>query len=118
MGKTVRSRLIVTLAVAAAVVGLALPRVAGAADGSTQPRSNTACNDGKATAVENVAIRTSTSTSTSAALVTTALKGQTWACGATSVILGGRYTACGTSNGNGWFYVYNDNYAGYTVSGC
>ncbi|MGW8702376.1 hypothetical protein ACWGOK_36560 [Streptomyces eurythermus] len=115
MGKTVRSRLTVTLAVAAAV-GLALPGVARAADGSTQPRSNTACNDGKATAVENVAIRTSTSTS--AALVTTALKGQTWACGATSVILGGRYTACGTSNGNGWFYVYNDNYAGYTVSGC
>jgi hypothetical protein len=115
MGKIMRSRLTVTLAVAA-VVGLALPGVAGAADGSTQIRSNTACNDGKATALENVAIRTSPSTS--ADLVTTALKGQTWACGATSVILGGRYTACGTSNGNGWFYVYNANYAGYTVSAC
>ncbi|GGR58430.1 MULTISPECIES: hypothetical protein [Streptomyces] len=115
MGKIMLSRLTVTLAVAA-VVGLALPGVAGAVDGSTELRTNTACNDGKATAVENVAIRTSTSTS--AALVTTALKGQTWACGSTSVILGGRYTACGTTNGNGWFYVYNDNYAGYTASGC
>ncbi|MER0447163.1 hypothetical protein ABR738_21850 [Streptomyces sp. Edi4] len=115
MGKIMRSRLTVTLAVAA-VVGLGLPGVAGAADGSTQLRSNTACSDGKATAVENVAIRASASTS--AALVTTALKGQTWACGANSVILGGRYTACGTSNGNGWFYVYNNNYAGYSTSGC
>ncbi|MEU2674824.1 hypothetical protein ABZ622_39560 [Streptomyces sp. NPDC007164] len=115
MGKIMRSRLTVTLTVAA-VVGLALPGVAGAADHSTQPMSNTACDDGKATAKENVAIRTSTSTS--AALVTTALKGQTWACGVNGVILGDRYTACGTSNGNGWFYVYNDNYAGYTASGC
>ncbi|AYN36591.1 hypothetical protein DUI70_6097 [Streptomyces albus] len=115
MGKIMRSRLTVTLAVAA-VIGLALPGVAGAADGSPQLRSNTACDDGKATASENVAIRTSTSTG--AALVTTALKGQTWACGVNSVILGGRYTACGTSNGNGWFYVYNDNYAGYTASAC
>ncbi|MER5742605.1 hypothetical protein ABT097_04920 [Streptomyces sp. NPDC002225] len=110
-----RSRLTVTLA-AAAVVGLALPGVAGATDGPTQVRSNTACNDGKATAAENVAIRTSTSPT--AALVTTALKGQTWACGQNSIILGSRYTACGTSNGNGWFYVYNDNYAGYTASAC
>lgn len=115
MRKTARSRLTVTLAVAA-VVCLALPGVAGAADGSVQIKSNTACDDGKATALENVAIRTSASTS--AALVTTALKGQTWACGVNGVILGGRYTACGTSNGNGWFYVYNDNYAGYSASGC
>ncbi|MFJ6011770.1 hypothetical protein [Streptomyces sp. NPDC092952] len=115
MGKIMRSRLTVTLA-AAAVVGLALPGVAGAADGSTQVRSNTACNDGKATAAENVAIRTSASPT--AALVTTALKGQTWACASSDVILGSRYTACGTSNGNGWFRVYNANYEGYTASAC
>ncbi|MGW0337135.1 hypothetical protein ACWD0J_35815 [Streptomyces sp. NPDC003011] len=115
MGKIMRSRLTVTLAVAA-VVGLALPGVAGAADGSPQLMTNSACNDGKATTFENVVIRTDTSTS--AAVVTTALKGQTWACGTNSVILGGRYTACGTSNGNGWFYVYNANYAGYSASAC
>lgn len=115
MGKIMRSRLTVTLAVAA-VVGLALPGVAGAADGSPQPRTDTACNDGKATTFENVVIRTSTSTS--AAVVTTALKGQTWACGSSSPFLGGRYTACGTSNGNGWFYVYTANYSGYSASAC
>ncbi|CAG7650241.1 conserved exported hypothetical protein [Actinacidiphila bryophytorum] len=115
MRKILRSRLTVALAVAA-VVGLALPGVAGAADGSLQPMTNTACSDGKGTALENVAIRTDTSTS--AALVTTALKGQTWACGGSVPLLGGRYTACGTSNGNGWFYVHNFYYAGYSVSGC
>ncbi|NKI42558.1 hypothetical protein [Streptomyces physcomitrii] len=115
MGKIMRSRLTVTLAVAAAV-GLALPGVAGAADGSTQVRTNTACDDGKATAAENVAIRTGTSTG--ASLVTTALKGQTWGCYFTYVLTGGRYTACGTTNGNGWFYVYNANYSGYSASAC
>lgn len=114
MGKSVRSRLAVTLTVAA-VLGLALPGVADAADHSAQPRTNTACDDGKATAIENVAIRTDTSTS--AALVTTALKGQTWACTG-PVVAGGRYTACGTSNANGWFLVWNDNYEGWSASTC
>ncbi|QNP69426.1 hypothetical protein IAG44_08225 [Streptomyces roseirectus] len=115
MGKITRSRLTVTLAVAA-TVGLALPGVAGAADGSPQLRTNTACTDFKATARENVSIRAERDTGSR--LVTTALKGETWACGSNSVTLGDRYTACGTTNGNGWFYVYNNNAWGWSVSAC
>jgi hypothetical protein len=99
----------------AATIALAVPGVANAADSSVESASITDCaTSTHATALENVTIRTSASTS--GGYVTTAAKGTRWEC--FGVTLGGRYDACGHTNSNGWLWVRNGNFAGYTAMTC
>ncbi|MFG2111760.1 hypothetical protein ACGFRB_03830 [Streptomyces sp. NPDC048718] len=116
MRKYLGARSVAALA-AAALIGLMVPGVADAAQGSADSASYTRCNSGGvelATAAEAVTVRTGPSVS--AAVVTTAQKGTTWWCRGYAV--GDRYNACGVTQANAWIYVFNNNYAGYSAMTC
>ncbi len=54
-----------------------------------------------------------------AALITTANKGDQYNCLRDAYSLGDRYSACGVSNANGWLIiVFNDGRLGWTYMTC
>lgn len=115
MRKSLRSRAAASL-VAAAAIGLAIPGAASAADQSARPAiSYCDSGTGKVIALETVSVRATPSTT--ASLVHTSSKGSVSSCLA-GYTLGGRYTACGHTNANGWLYVYGTGWEGWSAMTC
>jgi hypothetical protein len=99
--------------VTVAIISLAVPSVASAADHSTKSASAPLC-PGTARALETAIVRAAPSTD--AEVVAIVPKDSVVGC--EGLALGGRYDVCGLTNSNGWLIVFADNWYGYSAASC